>query len=200
MNKTHQAPLTLRGNKELKGKLLKWWQSMALPESELRKKEITPAPSGMKAQLKRCHSIETSMFSEGFRTLWFSLFDEPREQDKPEIYESWATIAAALVFVKEDSGTTLAKAAGSKGDGDKSVVSEMRFSQLQSSKTPDDFLLRLRRILQQLDGKVSVYHLALDIEQWLLEYHQFRPQATNDRIGIKWAMDYYQAAKATKSK
>ena len=219
MTEVKRSPLTLRGNENLKGKLEKWWQSMMLSESELKElsknepeeKKISSAPSGMKARLKRCHSIEAVMCSEGFNTLWFSLPDELREQDKSVIYESWAMIAVALVFVKENSETKFAKseknsetkfaeAAGKKKDSYKPVVSEMRFSQLQSSKTPDEFLRRLRRILQQINEKFSVFNLALDIEQWVREYYQLRPRATKDLIRVKWAMDYYKSADINKSK
>ena len=49
MTETKQPPLTLWQNGEsLKPKLLRWWQSMMLPERELKEKKIIPAPSGMK--------------------------------------------------------------------------------------------------------------------------------------------------------
>ena len=108
--------------------------------------------------------------------------------------ECWATISAVLVHVKKDMKVSVAQAAGKKGDGDKSVVSELRFAQLQNAKTPEDFLRRMRRIVQQLKGEVSVLTLADDIQQWFSEHHELRPRAADKRITVKWAMDYYRAA------
>jgi CRISPR system Cascade subunit CasB len=73
-------------------------------------------------------------------------------------------------------------------------VSELRFSQLQNSKTPDEFLRRMRRILKQINGEVSVEELGNDIEQWFFEHNQFRPRKAEKRISVRWAMDYYRAA------
>lgn len=182
-------------NHDIKRVVQRWWQRMYLSPDELKKVGMIPAPSSQKAQLKRCESIDAAMLSEGFRTLWLSQPEEIIDQSHSRDIECWATIAAALVYVKKDNDINLATAAGRKNDGDKSIVSELRFAQLQSAKTPDDFLRRLRRILQQIDGVTSVVNLATDIEQWFSEYYQFRPLRADNRIAVKWAMEYYQAAK-----
>lgn len=173
----------------------RWWQAMFLPAQELKSKGIMPASTSQKAQLKRCGNVDAAMLSEGFRNLWLSLPEELTAQAKAENIECWATIAAALVFVKTDADVNLAKAAGRKGDGDKSIVSEMRFAQLQSAKTSDDFLRRLRRILQQIEGSTSVKQLIQDISFWFKEQYGLRPNSPTNRIAVRWAMDYYQAAK-----
>ncbi|MCE1695247.1 type I-E CRISPR-associated protein Cse2/CasB, partial [Enterobacter hormaechei] len=59
----------------------------------------------------------------------------------------------------------------------------------------DELIMRLRRILQQLNGQVSVLSLVKDIEQWMREHHQTRPHRANKRLPVQWAMDYYKAAK-----
>lgn len=174
--------------------VLRWWQSMYLPPSQLKEKGIAPAPSGQKAQLKRCESADAALLAPGFRALWQQLPASIQDTHKAQTLECWATIAAALVHVKADTGTKLATAAGLKGEGDKSVVSELRFAQLQNAKTPDEFLRRLRRILQQVDGKVSVQSLAEDIEHWFREHTDVRPRQADKRISVRWAMDYYRAA------
>lgn len=173
----------------------RWWQAMFLPDTELKAKGMLPAPSSQKAQLKRCQGIDAAMLSEGFRNLWLALPEKITQTAQAKDIESWATIAAALVFVTSDTKTNLAKAAGSKGDGDKSLVSEMRFAQLQNSKTPDEFLRRLRRILQQIEGTTNVQQLIQDLLLWFKERNQLRPQAAVNRIAVRWAMDYYQAAR-----
>lgn len=179
--------------------VLRWWQSMMLPPEQLKSKGVQAAPSGYRAQLKRSESIDEAMLTEAFRSLWLALDDKatqhgqsPARQSKA--IECWATVAAVLVHVKSNSEYKLAVAAGRKGDGDKSVVSELRFSQLQNAKTPADFLRRLRRIVQQLKGEVAVVNLAENILQWFVEHEQLRPRKADKRISVQWAMDYYRAA------
>lgn len=173
----------------------RWWQRMFLSAEELNKVSSYPAPTAFKAQLKRCSNLDAAMLSEGFRDLWLSLPEDITDKAKPQTIEAWAAVAAALVFVKANSTTKLATAAGKRSDGDKSVVSELRFAQLQNAKTPDEFLIRIRRVLQQLDGQVSVQDLIADILQWFNEHYSFRPKRAANRLAVNWAMDYYQAAK-----
>ncbi|WP_338804479.1 type I-E CRISPR-associated protein Cse2/CasB [Xenorhabdus griffiniae] len=177
------------------GRLLRWWESMFLSSEELKKKEIPPAPTLFKAELKRCQDIEAATLTEGFRALWFSLPEDIIKEAQQQTVMRWAMIAITLVYVKTNTTTNLATAAGTKTENDKPIVSTHRFAQLQSAKTPDEFIMRLRRILQQLKGQVSVLSLAKDIEQWLREYHQPRAYRANKRLCVQWAMDYYKAAK-----
>lgn len=174
--------------------ILRWWQSMFSPAEQLREKGIIPAPTAHKAQLKRADGLDAVMLTEGFRTLWLSLPEEVITAGNPQKIECFAVIAAALVQVKNTVSEKLATVAGKKSEGDKSVVSEMRFSQLLNAKTPDEFSRRLRRILQQVKGEVAVVALAKDIEVWFFEYYGFRPNQPSKRISVQWAMDYYRAA------
>ncbi|WP_438864532.1 type I-E CRISPR-associated protein Cse2/CasB [Neptunicella sp.] len=178
--------------------VLRWWQSMFLPTEQLKDKRITPAPSAHKAQLKRAESLDAVMLTAGFRALWLSLPEEliadKSEEKQIELMECFAAIAAALVQVKSNVTDKLATVAGRKTDSDKSTISELRFFQLQNTKTPDDFIRKLRRILQQVKGEVSVEGLAVDIQKWFSEYRGSRPNQASKRIGVEWAMDYYRAA------
>jgi len=174
--------------------VLRWWRSMMLSAVKLKEMHIQPASTSHKAQLRRCESADTAMLTEGFRELWLNLSDEITQSNNSTDIECWATIAVALVYVKSESKNKLAVAAGKKGNGDKSVVSELRFSQLQNAKTSEEFLRRLRRIIQQVKGDVSALNLAEDIHQWFAEHGQLRPRKADKRVSVKWAMDYYQAA------
>lgn len=173
--------------------ILRWWQSMFLPAEKLREKGIIPAPTSHKAQLKRADGVDAVMLTEGFRALWLNLPEEVIATNNFQKIECFAAIASVLVQVKTDANERLAIVAGKKSEGDKSVVSEMRFSQLMNAKTPDDFIRRLRRILQQVKGEAAVVALAKDIEGWFLEYYGFRPNQPSKRISVQWAMDYYRA-------
>ncbi len=181
-------------NNLIEGRLLRWWESMFLSLSALQEKDIIPAPTLYKAELKRCQDIDAVVLTEGFRALWFSLPEDMTAKHKQENMVLWAMIAMTLVYVKTDTTANLATAAGTKTDNDKPIVSPHRFAQLQSARTPEELVTRLRRILQQLKGQVSVLSLARDIEQWLKEHHQPKSRRANKRLIVQWAMDYHKAA------
>ena len=105
----------------------------------------------------------------------------------------WAAVAGALVSISENHGESFAKLAGKRVEGDKPIVSEMRFAQLQQSQTPEEFLRRIRRILKQLKGKASVVQLAKDTCYWNQELTSHYPKHADKRIAVRWAMEYYQA-------
>lgn len=171
-----------------------WWQSLVLSEAELKEKHLLSAPSGHKAKLKRAESVDAVLMQDAFRTLWLSLPEQ--ESHSANDMECWAVIAASLIHVSPGYQDGIAAAAGNKPEkGDKSLVSEMRFSQLQAAKTPNELLRTLRRLLKLMKGKVEPLALAKDIEQWFSEYHHSGLVRAKNRISVKWAMDYYRAAK-----
>lgn len=191
-------------------KVLRWWQSLMLSQSEITtlneslkdqgERPISVAPTIYKAQLKRCNSIDDAMMTEGFRALWLGLSASRSDESNPApALERFAAIALILTHVKENSTHSLAKAAGTIGDHDKPIVSEIRFAQLQQAKTPDEFITRLRRIVKQLKGKVSVAGdektrgISEDVFRWFNEHYAFIPRQADKRIAVQWAMDYYNA-------
>ncbi len=181
-------------NDKAKIAVSRWWKSMMLSPEELKKeKGILPAPTVYKAQLRRCNTDESTILSEGFRSLWSSL---PTEiTDKSEFTMTrWSVIAQVLVCVKTASENSIAFEAGKKETGDKSIVSELRFAQLQNAKTSDELVVRLRRILQQVKGKTSPVKIAIDIERWFVEQNNNQPHKASERLAVRWAMDYYKSA------
>jgi CRISPR system Cascade subunit CasB len=136
------------------------------------------------------------MLTDGFRALWLRLESNITDGTNANTIECWATIASALAYVKKNGKDGLAAVAGRRSGGEQSIISEFRFSQLQSSTTPDYFLRRLRRIIQQIEGDVSVTQLAVDIQQWFAEYNNIKPRNADKRLGVQWAMAYYRSAGA----
>ncbi|MBQ0623960.1 type I-E CRISPR-associated protein Cse2/CasB, partial [Proteus mirabilis] len=186
--------ITLYNYPELKINVLRWWESLFLSPNELSKKGILPAPNRYKSELKRCDSITAIMLTEGFRALWLSFPVDLINNATTEDIERWAIIVAILVYITQDSEKHFATIAGEKDESKKSCISESRFLQLQSSRTYDEFIRRLRRILIQIKGKSSVLSMCKDIEKWVLEKQRFSSIQTNKQIIIEWAMKYYQAA------
>lgn len=185
-------------NEQAKIAVSRWWKSMMLSPAELKQNGIILAPTVYKAQLRRCDSDESTILSEGFRALWSSLPEEITDKAKYTM-TTWSAIAQVLVFVKKSSENSIAFESGKKEVGDKSIVSELRFTQLQNAKTSEELVKRLRRILQQLKGKTSPVKMAADIERWFYEQTNTQPHKASDRIAVRWAMDYYKSA-SVKSK
>lgn len=177
--------------------LLGWWQSMMLSPAQLTDKKQFPAPSGQKARLKRAGMLQAAMMTQGFRSLWLKLPAPETPLNTMQAGQqmlAWACIASTLVHIKTSNTKNLASASGSVQNGDKPVVSELRFQQLQSAQNEEEFMRRLRRIILQLKGDVSPLAVADDILCWFSEYYQRVPRKADKRIAVRWAMDYYRAA------
>ncbi|MDO5679095.1 MAG: type I-E CRISPR-associated protein Cse2/CasB [Pelistega sp.] len=171
----------------------RWWKSMFLSTIELEKLNIYPAPTVFKAQLRRSSTLEAIVMTDGFRSLWFQLPQEWREQYGETRFEQIALLAGALVYIKQDVEQAVAELAGQKEAGkDKSPVSPMRFSQLLESQDNTEFLRRLRRVLALLDGKANVHRLVSDLNKWFLQKNVFKDTPSSKRVVVRWAMDYYK--------
>ncbi len=75
--------------------------------------------------------------------------------------------------------------------GNKPPMSELRFQQLQKSRTTDDFYLRTIRAIHLLDGKVNILSLADDIIHWHWEFNQQKARNPANRLAVRWATDYF---------
>jgi CRISPR system Cascade subunit CasB len=108
--------------------------------------------------------------------------------------EVCAAIAAVLSHVKEDEvGTSIGKACGRENSSGRVPVSEIRFARLQSARTLDELVTRLRRLLPLINHSVDVAKLAMDINDWAWQKKQNRKLDPTRRIEMRWAMDYYSA-------
>ncbi len=179
--------------------LLHWWQTMVLPPNELEAMGRKPAPTVYRAELKRAESPEAVLLTQGFRALWLSLPGSVRDKKSPWMPLAWATIAASLSHVRhwpdENPNQSFANSLGRiDPNTDKPRVSELRFQQLQSASSPEDFFRRLRRLLKLMGGRSNPLSLASDTLSWFAEHHQLSPRKADKRIALRWAMDYYQVA------
>ena len=106
-----------------------------------------------------------------------------------------AMVASVLARVKEpDKSHSFATSlAQPKEKGGKAVMSELRFQQLQKSRTEQEFFTRMCRAVDLLGGKVHILSLADSILHWLTEFRSAPASRPQDRLAVKWAMDYYAA-------
>lgn len=180
------------------GAYVAWWHRL-VNSDHCKTQKWNHLPTAHKAILKRCKSIDDVLLSEPFQHLWLSL---PEGKRTPKRMPLVALLAWSLAQVKKDRDTGLAKAmAESKGtDSQAPKVTQVRFQQLINAKGIEDFNRRLRRILQQIDGAVSVRKLVREIENWYwqtqLDLPELRPEK---RQVMQWAMAYYQTLPRPKS-
>ena len=72
-------------------------------------------------------------------------------------------------------------------------MSELRFQQLQKSRTTGDFYRRVLRAIRLLDGKVNIPSLANDIIHWHQEFDNQIDRKPSNRLAVRWATDYFTA-------
>lgn len=123
----------------LRNHVLIWWARLQGNKDLLNKLEWlgnkTTLSRGVRAELRRCHTVDEVFLTEGFRLLWMPL--SAHEEGFPGDMVAWATVVAVLADVRTNSDMPFATALGSqKEQTGKPYVSELRFSQLQKVRTP----------------------------------------------------------------
>jgi CRISPR system Cascade subunit CasB len=147
---------------------------------------------GDRARMRRAETPDDVVLSEPF-------FNFLRQM--PEVWALQqnlpiaAMIAAVLAHVKDNDGkkSFAAQLASTKPGTDRSRMSELRFQQLQKSRTPDEFFRRLIRAVKLADGQVNILSLADSIRRWMNEYRYGTSLKPFDRLAVRWANDYYVA-------
>ncbi len=176
----------------------RWWQRLTLTPQEL--KALTPQlplPRGVRAVLRRCDSAEAAMLTQGFRELWAMLPGATTQTDyRNEQLQVWSCIALMAAELREEKkGASLASRLGQqKEQTGKPLMSELRFQQLLSCQTPEEFIQRLRRALALADKQeVSVVLLASVISLWWREHRGRLYAKPTQRLGFVLANDYFAA-------
>jgi CRISPR system Cascade subunit CasB len=109
-----------------------------------------------------------------------------------------AMVAAVVARVKKHDGSKKSFAtslASAKEGGSKAAMSELRFQQLQKSRTPEEFFPRLCRAIDLLGGRVNIISMADDALHWLSENRSGPASKPDKRLAVRWASDYYAALK-----
>lgn len=174
-----------------------WWFRLTLTRKELKVfTSLPPLSRGVRSVLRRCDSAEAAMLTQGFRELWAMLPKTTKETDyRDEKLQVWSCIALMAAELREEKeGASLASRLGDRKDkGGKPLMSELRFQQLISCRTPEEFIQRLRRALALADKKgVSVVLLASVISLWWREYRGTLSVNPSNRFGFVLAKDYFQ--------
>ncbi|OEU64032.1 MAG: type I-E CRISPR-associated protein Cse2/CasB [Desulfobacterales bacterium PC51MH44] len=162
---------------------------------------------GDRARLRRAERPEDVLLTDAF---FYFLQQMPEGwQEKNPILTS-ATVAGLLSHVKKDRQTlsrgyqpkdknkqrnmaSFAEQLATPVKSKKPAMSELRFQQLQKSRTTDDFYRRILRAIRLLDGKVNILSLANDIIHWHREFDNQIDRKPSNRLAVCWATDYFIA-------
>jgi len=156
---------------------------------------------GWRAELRRAENPGDVLLTQGFRHLCFELAgwwtQEPR-------LLGMAAVAGMLSHVElnnESMSFAAQCAANSEKSRDKPIMSELRFSQLQKSRTIDELYIRMVRAIRLLGKQANIISIADSIFHWVSE--MVDGDIDNDprkRILVRWGMDYYQNIPTKSSK
>lgn len=154
--------------------LMKWWGTLE-------------GNRGDRAQLRRADRPDDVLLTRAFFN--FLQYMPERWASERHLYAS-ALVAATLAHVRQEArGGSFARQLA--GDGERPVMSELRFRQLLKSRTPEEFFRRLLRAVRLLGGSVNLQSLTEGILQWYDEYLDGEAADPRWRLGVKWAKDYY---------
>lgn len=161
-------------NSESREVLRRWWNSL-------------DDDRGTRAELRRCANTLQVMEVAGFHHLHARLLPlglaNKTQEDTERAAAQLAVVAAVLAHLKEggERKPALAFSTGAS-PGDPPPVSTLRFRQVLEARTPDELLLRLRRVLPLARG-LDAIQLAADAFHW------------SDRIRKQWVFAYQWPAK-----
>ena len=147
--------------------LLRWWQELS-------------EDTGGRAALRRAPDITAVVMLPAYQRLHRRLLaagwpDQPWHNDR------LAAAAGLLVHVRENTGQDLPR---SMSEGDKPVVSPLRFMRLLESPDGDALFSGLRRVLPLIQHRTDLLALASDVVNW------------GDTVKKRWAYAYDWPAKA----
>lgn len=148
------------------GKVLyEWWQSLE-------------ADRATRAVLKRCSTLDAVALTAAYQHFYRYMLMRGWPTDAKDWQKDrLAAIAGLLAHVKSEDTQSLPLAMSEK-NGDKNLVSELRFKSLLKADTIDDVFIDLRRVLPLIGKKADIYQLAKDVYYW------------NDNTKKQWAYSY----------
>lgn len=149
---------------------------------------------GDRAQLRRASAPDDVLLTPAFAHFLKLMPSEWVAEKKMPLSDA-ALVAAAVARIKQHDAANKsfarALATPAREGGGKAALSELRFQQLQKSRTPEEFYRHLRRAIDLLGGTVNVGSLAEDIVLWLKESRYGPASRPHDRLAVRWASDYY---------
>jgi len=142
-----------------------------------------------RAILRRSGSADDVLLTPAFSRFLKSM---PAHWSEPNRIYGSAMVAGLLGRVKQCTNESFAKSlALPRKAGGKAMMNELRFRQLQKSRTTDEFFIRMSRAIALIDGKVDVLSVADGVLLWLKEQRQSLDKNPSRRLAVRWAFEYY---------
>ena len=162
---------------------------------------------GDRARLRRAERPEDILLTDAFFHFLQQMPEDWREKN-PILTN--AAVAGLLSHVKKDrqalsrgyqskdknkerNTASFAEQLATPAKSKKPPMSELRFQQLQKSRTTDDFYRSVLRAIRLLDGNVNISSLANDIIHWHREFDNQIERKPSNRLSVRWATDYFTA-------
>lgn len=151
------------------------------------------------AKLRRCQEPGDVLLESAFHRLAQRMTTQEPGEGTPRFaddFTAFALVAGVLAHVKDDANNNMSFAflLGQTGDGDRPLLSELRFQRLQTSVDETDFYRQAIRAVKLLNGRADVVTLANDLLAWVWEYRDGHGTKPKERLKVRWASDYYRAA------
>lgn len=168
-------------NSDDQTKLLSWWSSL--------KKN-----PGWRAELRRAETPADVLLCQGFRYLYYELAGYWTSEKN---ILGLAAAAGVLAHIDNDNGKSFAESCATGND--KPAVSELRFSQIQKSRSLDEVYIRMIRAIHLLGKAVGPVSVTDNILHWTKEMENGDVDSDpHKRILVRWGLDYFQNLSKTK--
>lgn len=120
-----------------------------------------------RAILRRCATLDEVVLSPAYQRVYRYLLacNAWSENASPRDNDKLAAIIGLLVHVKIEDSERLPRRM-SDLDGDRPLVSEMRFRNLLLMESSDDVFRGLRSALPLIKSQANIHHLAQDVYYW----------------------------------
>jgi CRISPR system Cascade subunit CasB len=162
---------------------------------------------GDRARLRRAERPEDILLTDA---LFHFLKKMPEIWAEQKLVFTSASIAGILSHVQEDSQTpselyrtnkknqqkkmaSFAEQLAGPSRMKKPPMSELRFQQMQKSRSTSEFYRRILRAIDLLDKRVNIASVANDIIQWHREFENQVERRPSNRLAVRWASDYFTA-------
>jgi CRISPR system Cascade subunit CasB len=118
---------------------------------------------GARAQLRRCHNLLAVEQTPAFHAVRQVLAEAGLALKTQRQMARLPAVIALLAHLKASTAQSLPQAFS---QGDKPVVSPLRFRQLLDARDDEELFTRLRRVLPLIDKAVDPIQLANDVMDW----------------------------------
>ena len=175
-------------NEEDQKRILSWWNAL-----QSREPGSGVSRSGWRAELRRAEKPTDALLSQGFRSLYLDLAGTVWIEEENLLGLAAVAGVIAHIDVNDESHSFAEMCAFPREGNGGPPVSEMRFSQLQKSRTFDELFTRMRRTVQLLRKRTNVISTADSILHWYRENELGDLYAKpRDRVLVRWGLDYFQ--------